>query len=127
VSAALQLILDETIMPAAEPQLWPETVAARLAVEQLLRAWDDRVAADLFAENVDLDEPLGRRRSAIADLVGKIGIEDRPRPLIDCSPISRGPAQLSWTVPGRTGSLRCEISLTPQANPRVQTLVVRPG
>ncbi len=127
VTAACQLILDETIVPDTEPPLWPETAAARLSVERLIRSWDDRLAAELFAENVELDEPLDRRRAAIAELVAGAGLDGRPRPLIDCSPISRTPAQLAWTVLGRTGSLRCEISLTPEQRPRVQTLVVRPG
>jgi CubicO group peptidase (beta-lactamase class C family) len=127
VTAACQLILDETIIPDREPVLWPETAAARLAVERLLRHWDDQVAAELFAENVDADEPLDRRRIRIAELAADISLDENPRPLIDCSPISRTPAQLAWTVPGRTGSLRCEISLTPEQRPRVQTLTVRRG
>ena len=37
----------------------------RVAVERLLAAWDDDLAAQLFAMNVDLDEDLAPRRAAI--------------------------------------------------------------
>lgn len=127
VTAALQTILDEVIIPDAEPLLWPETAAARLAVERLLRSWDDRLAADLFADNVELDESLDRRRTHLAGLAAEVDLADEPQPLINSSPASRTPAHLSWTVPGRTGSLRCEITLNPQQPPRVQTLRVTRG
>ena len=42
------------------------TEAARAAVERLMERWDDALAAELFAMNVELDEPLtvaARRRS----------------------------------------------------------------
>jgi CubicO group peptidase (beta-lactamase class C family) len=122
---ALESILD-AVLPAAEPQLWPETVAARLSVERLIREWDPQIAGDLFADNVDLDEPLARRRAAIAGLVAVVGpLNDQPLPLTQAAPVSTGPSRLAWTVPGRNGLLRCQISLTPQNQPRVQTLVVR--
>ncbi|SDS71141.1 serine hydrolase domain-containing protein [Microlunatus soli] len=127
VTRALQLILDETLRPDAEPGLWPETIAARDAVEQLLRRWDDAAAEALFADNVDLDEALSRRASAIADLVAEVAPDDEALALIDSAPVSRTPAQLAWTVPGRHGSLRCEIRLTPTNPPKVQTLTVRRG
>jgi CubicO group peptidase (beta-lactamase class C family) len=125
--AALQLILDETIRPEELPRLWPETLAARQAIEQLLRSWDDHRARSLFADNVDLDEPLERRRTTIDALVSDIDLGSDPVPLIDASPHSRSPAHLRWTVSGRRGSLRCEIQLTPQQPPKVQTFEVRRG
>lgn len=127
VNAALQAILDEVLVPDREPELWPETAAARLTVERLIRNWDDQVAADLFADNVDLDDSLDRRRTRWAALAAEADLEDAPRSLIDSAPISRTPAQLSWTIPGRSGSLRCEISLNPQQPPKVQTVRVSRG
>lgn len=121
---ALQLILDDTVLPAAEPQLWPETAAARLTVERLFRSWDDTVAAELFSANVDADEPLDRRRRQLAEIATAIEPDPDPAPLIDCSPASRHPAHLAWTVAGGHGSARCEITLTPQHPPKVQTLTV---
>lgn len=126
-TAALDLILEETIAPDELPHLWPETVAARDTVERLLRGWDEEQAGHLFADNVDLDEPIERRRERIAALVAAADLGPDPVPLAAASPASRTPAQLSWTVPGRQASLRCDIQLTPQQPPRVQTFDVRAG
>lgn len=120
--------MDEVLASTHEPLIWPETAAARLSVEQLIRCWDTELAADLFADNVDLDEPLTRRRAAIADLVDAIGpLDATSLPLTESAPISTTPARLAWSIPGRNGLLRCEISLTPQSSPRVQKLSVRRG
>jgi len=127
VTAALRTILDEVLVPDTEPQLWPETAAARLTVERLIRDWDDQVAAELFADNVDLDDSLDRRRTSWARLAAEVGLDAEPLALIDSAPLSTTPAQLSWTIPGRTGSLRCEISLTPQNPPKVQTVRIARG
>jgi hypothetical protein len=125
---ALEIILDETILPYALPRLWPETVAARESVESLLRQWDPEIVGKLFADNAELDEPLGRRRESIERLAAAAGVvPGTPLPLLECSPHSLSPAHLSWTVPGSSGSLRCEIRLTPQDPPLVQTLNVRAG
>ncbi|QDP94778.1 beta-lactamase family protein [Microlunatus elymi] len=124
---ALELILDEIARPGAEPSLWPETAAARLSIERLLRDWDDATAEKIFADNVALDEPMDRRRREIAELVAEVDLDDEVLPLLESAPSSRTPAQLSWTVPGGNGSLRCEISLNPANPPKVQRLVVRRG
>ncbi|MDQ2846680.1 MAG: beta-lactamase family protein [Actinomycetota bacterium] len=127
-TTALAMILDETQIPEAAVDLWPETRAARETVEALVRHWDPAVAAALFAENVDLDDSVDHRRVAIAELAGAAGIDTAaPVSLEQSSPLSSSPAQLTWTIPGTTGSLRCAISLTPQQPPLVQTLTVRPG
>jgi CubicO group peptidase (beta-lactamase class C family) len=142
-TAALTVILDETAVPAEVPQLWPETLAARRQVESLLRHWDPAIAVALFADNVELDDAVVRRRTAIEELAVAAGIaqatgpatvaepadngDHRPLPLEQISPQSDSPAHLIWTVPGTRGSLRCEIRLTPQQPPLVQTLKVRPG
>lgn len=127
VSSALQLILDETVIPTTEPTLWPETAAARDGVERLVRTWDQNLAEHVFADNVDLDEPLGRRAARIATLAGEVDPGPEPLPLIDSAPVSETPAHLAWTIPGRRGSLRCELSMTPTEPPRIQTVDIRPG
>jgi CubicO group peptidase (beta-lactamase class C family) len=128
-SAGLTTVLDAVAVPDREPDVWPETAAARLAVEQLLGRWDDEVAGALFAENVPLDEPLDRRRAAIGRLAESAGIRPGAAPIAlrDAAPYSRSAAHLAWTVPGTTGCLRCEIRLTPELEPKVQTLQVRLG
>jgi CubicO group peptidase (beta-lactamase class C family) len=102
---------------------WPETEAAGAAVEQLLRDWDDDLAARLFAGNVDLDEPMATRRrriAAIHELLGPLA----PDPAVPVEHAS--PAQRVWWLRGPRGRLRVEIRLTPQRPPRVQTLTLTP-
>jgi CubicO group peptidase (beta-lactamase class C family) len=102
---------------------WPETEAAAAAVERLLTAWDDDLAAGLFAENVDLDEPLAARRrrvEAIRELLGPLA----PDPATTVEHAS--PAHRSWWLRGPRGRLRVEIRLTPQRPPLVQTLTLTP-
>lgn len=124
---ALKLILDETARPYAEPQVWPETITGREAVERLIRAWDPILAGEVFADNVDLDEPWSRRAADIAALVNEVQPAAEPLALIDSAPDSNSAAHLAWTVPGRSSSLRCEITLTPSEPPKIQTLTVRRG
>lgn len=126
---ALSSILDHLEVPQTEPYLWPETRAARDAVERLLRGWDDVVAGRLLAGNVALDEPLADRRASFAELAGLAGI-DATTPvadLLDCAPRSDTPDALEWTSPGRTGTVRCTIRLTPAIPPLVHTLEVSRG
>ncbi|WP_353648800.1 serine hydrolase domain-containing protein [Nakamurella sp. A5-74] len=125
VTTLLDAVLDALVVPDAVPTLWPETIAARLSLESLLRQWDPVVADALFSDNVDLDEPLPRRVAEIGRLADAVGLAgSAPVTLEHASPRSTSPANLSWTSPGRTGLLRCAISLTPQSPPRVQTLSV---
>lgn len=127
-ATALRTVLDEIVVPDAVPVLWPETVRARDAVEVLVRGWDDDLAAWLLADNVALDEPLDRRRERLVRLAAEAGVgAGAPVPLAEASPHSDSPAHLAWTVPGSRGSLRCEVRLTPEEPPRVQTLAVRHG
>ena len=129
VAQALSTVLDAVAVPDEPPAVWPETLAARDQVEVLLRGWDDGVADTLFAENVAMDESLERRREAIAGLAALAGITARTpvADLLHAGPASASAAHLAWSSTGSTGSVRCEIRLTPEAAPRVQTLRVRLG
>jgi len=111
----------EPVPASAAP--WPETEAAAAAVERLLAQWDDDLAARLFAENVDLDEPLPARRRRIAAIRTLIGALT-PDPGVPVEHAS--PAQQVWWLRGPGGRLRVEIRLTPERPPRVQTLTLTP-
>ena len=121
--AALRAVHADVDGAPAREAFWPETVRARASVEGLLREWDTEVAGSLFADNVDLDLDLDRRRERIQARVEAVG------PLLEPDaadePIrSDSPAHMVWSVRGARGVLRCEIALTPQEPPKVQTLNV---
>ena len=98
---------------------WPHTTAARAAVERLLERWDDAEAADLFAMNVDLDEPLEARRAEfdrLRDVHGRLRADP------DAPVESTTPAHLAWWLRGEHGRVKVEILLDPEIVPRVQAL-----
>jgi serine-type D-Ala-D-Ala carboxypeptidase/endopeptidase len=97
------------------------TLAARAAVERLIGAWDDQLAAETFAMNVDLDEPLASRRAALERLGERHGAL-RPD---DSEPTqSFTPFHLAWWLAGERGRIKVELLLSPEVPPRVQTFAV---
>jgi hypothetical protein len=96
---------------------WPETLAARDAVEQLLRAWDDDAAGRLFSPNVAQDAPFAERQRRIAlvrERIGDFRAAGR-RPEFDT------PAHCRWWLEGDRGVVQVQIQLTPERSPRVQS------
>jgi CubicO group peptidase (beta-lactamase class C family) len=115
----LASLLAADAVPARLVRPAPATVAARARIERLLGAWDDGLAARLFAMNVELDEPIARRREAI-DKVRTVHGALRPDP--DLPEESQTRLHLAWWLSGdRGGRLRLEIRLSPESPPRVQT------
>jgi CubicO group peptidase (beta-lactamase class C family) len=105
---------------------WPETLAAREAVNQLLVRWDNAAAEALFCANVALDRPYAERRHAIGLITERIGdfAPDDTR-----QPESDTPAHCRWWLTGEHGVVQVQIQLSPERPPRVQslTLAVPPG
>jgi CubicO group peptidase (beta-lactamase class C family) len=98
---------------------WPETVAARDAVNRLLHDWDDAEADRLFTPNVALDVPYQRRRRAaelIRERIGAFG-DDPDRPARFDSP-----AHCRWWLVGDRGAAQAQITLSPEKPPRIQSL-----
>lgn len=117
----LMSLLDANAVPSRHVRPAPATVAARAAVESLMDRWDDAVADALFAMNVELDEPLARRRAALerlrtvhGQLVADPGV----------APVSHSPFHLEWWLRGEHGRVKIEILLSPELPPRVQGLNV---
>ena len=113
----------DAVLAAGAPKTcvapWPETTAARAAVMRLLAHWDSELADRVFAENVDMDEPLARRRAAIERLkeqTGPLG-EDPSAPVEIASP-----ANVTWWLRGTQGRVKVRIGLSPERTPRIQTL-----
>ena len=103
------------------PVPWPGTIEARAAVERLLGRWDDAEAAALFSMNVELDEPVARRRAAIEGLQATHG---PLTPDASVEPESHGPSHLAWWLRGERGRVRVEILMSPEGTPRVQGLTI---
>jgi hypothetical protein len=97
----------------------PGLSAARDAVEELVRRWDDDVAARLFAPNVDLDRPLSERREELEALSERHGALAREGD-IDAEDALRG----RWRMRGERGHAELAITLAPTVPPLVQTLSV---
>ncbi len=100
---------------------WPETLAAREAVDALLQRWDTAAAAALFTPNVDQDRPLAERAADLTRLRERIGqfSPDAARP-----PECDSPAHCRWWLTGERGTVAVQIKLAPLRQPRVQQLIV---
>lgn len=106
--------------------LWPETRAAQRSVTDILTAVEpfaEPLDPVLFSENIELDQPLARRRSAFRLAVADIGGLNGDG-AVRATETSEGPSHAVWFLPGRSGRLRVEIRMTPEATPRVQTLLI---
>jgi CubicO group peptidase (beta-lactamase class C family) len=100
---------------------WPETLAARDAVNGLLQNWNGEVARRLFAPNVDLDQPLAQRHADSDTLRERIG-SFRPDP--DRPTECDSPAHCRWWLSGRDATVAVQIRLAPLRQPLVQELIV---
>jgi len=92
---------------AVQIRPWPQTIAARDKVSRLLQSWDEAEAARLFSPNVAQDTPLTERR------------DDADRlPEFDTA------AHCRWWLAGERGVVQVQIQLTPEREPRVQSLTL---
>jgi hypothetical protein len=118
-------LLDAVIAQApparAASRPWPATLAAQREANKLLYHWTDARADRLFSENVAWDEPYPERRQRIGLVRERIGVfsEDRKRPAEFDSP-----AHCRWWLRGDHGTVQAEIRLTPERDPRVQSLTL---
>jgi CubicO group peptidase (beta-lactamase class C family) len=103
-----------------ESKLWPETVKAMSAVEELLVAGNQSIADEWFAVNMDLDQPRSERMTALAGVVRNGSKISR----VSESLKSTTPAHAKWQVTSDDGLIEIEILLTPTKPPKVQALKV---
>jgi CubicO group peptidase (beta-lactamase class C family) len=120
LDALLAAELRGALRPAArDGRPWPATEKAAADVERLVAGWDDDLAGRLFAENVDLDEPLAARRARLEQLRDLMGpLEPDPAAGVEHA----SPAHRAWWMRGPGGRLRLDIRMTPQRRPLVQSL-----
>jgi hypothetical protein len=91
--------------------------------ERLLADWGDALADSVFAMNMDLDEPRPDRRAAVEQVRADLGPfrRDEGRPVVEASPAHR-----RWWLRGERGWVQLEILLTPEPEPRIQSLKLIP-
>ena len=131
-SAALDAVLRRHSAPSRIVTPAPASWAAKREVQRLLVEWNDDAADDLFADNVDLDEPRSRRKAAIAKAVKRVGpaVAGPAEPGETSEPTTEvveadTAAHLSWWSTHQHGRIHVSMMLTPHNEPLVQTLTVR--
>jgi hypothetical protein len=104
----------------SESDVWFETASAMNAVEELLANWDNQLADDWFAVNMDLDQPRNERAAAINAVTGESTTITR----IPGSLSSTTPAHAKWQVSSDSGLVEIELLMTPTAPPKIQIIKV---
>lgn len=121
-SEALAIIVrDHT--PAktySESDVWIETASAMKVAERLLENWDNQLANDWFAVNMDLDQPRNERMSAIL----AVGMNGTTVSRVPGSLTTTTPAQVKWQVVSDSDLIEVEILMSPTTPPKIQTLKV---
>ncbi len=90
-------------------------MAAAADLVDLLNRWDDVRAAELFAFNVDLDEPLARRRRWAAERLAAHG----PLDIRSITALNRAEADVEVTD-GRGRALTLSLMLSGEVGRRIQ-------
>ena len=106
-----------------KPEVWAITYEFAAKADALVRNWSDTLAAQIFSENVGLDIPFRERAASIETLVGEVGRLGEFVGII--LEKSDSPLHLVWKIPANQGELICEIRLTPNFHPQIQTFRVK--
>lgn len=118
----LGVLIQAELAPLRRTRPNAATRAARAAVDRLVASWDDELAAEIFAMNVELDESLASRKAVLERIRERHG---RLTPDPDALGQSlTGFHQVWWLKGERGGRVKVEILLTPEASPRVQTFAI---
>lgn len=121
-SEAMNIIIRDFV-PArtySESDLWFETASAMGAIEVLLHNWDDQLADEWFAINMDLDQPRKERVASILAIIGKDSTINR----IPGTLLSTTPAHAKWQISSDSGLVEIEILMSPTTPTKIQTLKV---
>ena len=121
-ASMLEAVLRGGAPRTRSPQPWPELATMRRAAERLILEWDDDLADDVFAMNMDLDEPRAERRENLRRAAEQLGEIDTTAATNDEHPSA---AELDWTLTGSLGTARIELGLTPEQTPKIHTLEVK--
>jgi hypothetical protein len=118
----LGVLLQADVAPLRRTRPNEATETAREAVDRLIEAWDDDLATNLFAMNVELDEPVASRKAVLERIRERHG-RLTPDP-DDTDQSLTGFHQIWWLRGERGGRVRVEILLDPESAPRLQTFAV---
>ena len=119
LDAALEALNFE--LPKSE--IWPITHEFATKADALVRHWSDDLAGQIFAENVRLDIPFAERVASIERLIGEVeGLKEQSGIVVEKSD---SPLHLVWKILGYAGGLTCEIRLTPNFPPQIQTFRIK--
>lgn len=91
-----------------------QSEAVARAVARLATEFDDTLANQLFAPNIDLDEPRDERRARFETAGRTAGA------LLDCEVLSAEPASCVLCAHGERADLRVDVVLTPEPDGRAQ-------
>ncbi len=122
-TAALDKVISRHRAPAVSVALWPDTRRLQAEAERLVRAWDDELAARIFAQNVSFDRPLAERREEIARCLSEVGPPLEPSP--GTSLVSAASAaEITWSIACERGEIVCMVHLTPAEPAEIQEFIV---
>jgi hypothetical protein len=119
---ALNIIIRDHVAAKtySESDVWFETASAMNVVEELLRNWDNQLADDWFAVNMDLDQPRDERMTAILAQVETGAKASR----VPGSLTTTTPAHAKWQVASDSGLIEVELLMSPTTPSKIQTLKV---
>ena len=118
---ALDALATTGALQPRVPQPSPALRAAQASVDALYDRWDDAAFDALAADNLVLDTPREKRRSAFGELKAKHGA-CRPGAL-EAENALRG----AWTRACETGEISMRVTLAPTRPPKVQLLEAKSG
>jgi CubicO group peptidase (beta-lactamase class C family) len=119
---ALKFLLSKAERKKIEPLA--ECLVLQKAVNRLLSNWDDGLADQIFAFNMDLDHPRAYRSKRIKAALEEIGGLKGEAEISDIK--SENASHLSWKITGNKGNLLVEIGLTPNLPAKLQVWKVLP-
>jgi hypothetical protein len=103
------------------PQPAAALTAAQADVSTLVRAWDERLADRVAADNLYLDTPKAGRRAELERIRAQVGECRGAASPIEAVNALRG----AWTMTCDRGWVRVAITLAPTVPPRVQSWTAR--
>ena len=122
----LLIVLRSLDVPARTIPMWPETVAAAVAVDEVIHGSGHLGDLEgLYSANVLSDVPADERDFRLTAAIAKIrGLSPAPEiPSVESRLVSAiSAAQVAWTVPGADGQLDCRLEMTELTPSRIQRL-----